>query len=279
MTTVIADYKGPLELSLVTLVGRLLDLGERGLRGLRVDLEGFEEAKHELAMSIPQHGKGAGVPQDVYEHFLECNETVDLIDELLPIAEKMVEVLRETRAVKVDGRQNDISLIVDAVRGRAQRRKDKTILEPFEKTIRYSGQLATKAMKTRRKNAEKAREEAEAEQRAKAEAEAEQRAKAEAEIKARAEAEAKAEAQKQLEAYKAEAEARASKEAQASAKREAEIRAQAEVRAKGDLQTQLEAYKAELEANFQEAVKAAVERQMAELGAGGPVSRQEAAPS
>jgi len=146
-------YTGSHELSLAMLAGRLVDLGQGSLRGLRVDLEGFETVIQELKQSVPHYGKDAGVPQDVYEHFVECNDTIAQIDKVLPLAKKLVEVLIETRALLVDARQNDISLIVDVVRGRARRLGKPEILAAFEKTIRYSGQLAIKAMKTRRRNA------------------------------------------------------------------------------------------------------------------------------
>lgn len=94
----------------------------------------------------------AGIPQDIYDHFVMCNQTIDLIDERLAIAAKQVEVLRESRAFYIDARQNDISLMVDAMRSRAQRRKDTSLLVPFEPVIKYAGQIGEKAAQTRKKN-------------------------------------------------------------------------------------------------------------------------------
>jgi len=95
-------------------------------------------------------------------------------------------------------------------------------------TMNFSkGEGGTSKRKNKAANAEKAKEEAEADAKAAVEAKAkaavEAKAKAEAEAKAKAEAEAKA---------KAEAEAKAKAEAEAKAKAEAEAKAQAEAEAK-----------------------------------------------
>jgi len=185
------DYKAAHQLSLIPLQGRLKDLEPGERRGMRTDQEGFEQMASELAQQVPVHGAAAGIPQDVYDHFLMCNDTVTLIDVELPVARKIVEVLEESRAYYVNARQNDVGLMVDAMRSRAQRRKDESILAPFQLTIQYNGQIGVKAVKTRKKNAE-----------AKANAEAEAQAQAQAEASA-----VETEVQKQLAAYKAELEA------------------------------------------------------------------------
>jgi hypothetical protein len=150
-------YQGPHELNFNSLKGKLRDLEQGGRMGLRSDLPGFIGVRLELAQSYPTAGADAGIPQDVYDHFVMCNETIDTIDENLVIARKQVEVLEESRAFYVDARQNDIGLMVDSMKSRAQRRKDPSILAPFEKTITYNGQTGFKAAKTRRQNAAKAK--------------------------------------------------------------------------------------------------------------------------
>ncbi len=150
------DFKGPYTLDLSQLQDRLKDLDPDEKRGLRVELERLPEVVAELAHAMPLHGAAAGIPQDVYNHFLYSNETVEIIDEKLSIAEKQVEVLKESRAYYVDARENDLSIMVDSMRSRAQRRKDESILTPFEKTLTYRAQIGVKAARTRRKNAEQA---------------------------------------------------------------------------------------------------------------------------
>jgi hypothetical protein len=153
-------YNGPHMLDCSILQGKLMDIEAGGMRGLRTDMVGFTFVVLELAQGVPVAGAAAGVPQDVYDHFVMCNETVVSIDERLAIARKQVEVLEESRAFYIDARQNDISMMVDSMRSRAQRRKDRTVLLPFEKTLEYARQLADKAVKTRRQNAEQAEAEA-----------------------------------------------------------------------------------------------------------------------
>ncbi|HSN98433.1 MAG TPA: hypothetical protein VLS89_09045 [Candidatus Nanopelagicales bacterium] len=163
-------YMGPHEIILGALQGKLVDL--EGCQGLRTDQEGFSGVVDELGREMAGKGAAAGVPQDVYDDFVMCNATVAMIDQHIEAVHKLAEVLRESRAFYVDARNNDISLMVDAMRSRAQRRKDESVLLPFEKTLRYNSQIADKAAKTRQKNAEAAAQ-AEAEAAAEAEGEAE----------------------------------------------------------------------------------------------------------
>jgi hypothetical protein len=130
-------YTGPHELNLTSLQGRLIDIEAGGMRGLRTDMEGFSFVVLELTTSVPVAGAAAGIPQDVYDHFLMCNQTVDEVEERLAIARKQVEVLEESRAYYIHSRQNDIRLMVDAMRSRAHRRQDNTVLLPFERTLEY----------------------------------------------------------------------------------------------------------------------------------------------
>lgn len=146
------DYIGPHTLDMSALQGKLVDVEEGGMQGFRADMPNFQPMALSLAEAMPLHGAAAGIPQDVYDHFVMCNTTVDKIDELLAVAAKQVEVLRESRAFYVDARQNDVALMVDAMRSRAQRRKSTTLLVPFEQVLAYYSQNAEKAMQTRKKN-------------------------------------------------------------------------------------------------------------------------------
>ena len=160
-------YPGPFMVDCTILQGNLVDIVNGGMRGLRTDWPGFTFVTLELANAVPLVGVTAGVPQDVYDHFVMCNQTVDAVDERLAVARKLVEVLEESRAFYIDARQNDISLMVDAMRSRAQRRKDTSLLVPFEQVIKYAGQIGEKAAQTRKKN-EQAKAEAQAQAQASA---------------------------------------------------------------------------------------------------------------
>lgn len=156
----ITNYTATHNLDLAGLLGRLVMLKPGGRRGMRVDLPGHEEVRLQLTESMPAAGAAAGIPQDVYDHYLMCNETVLSIDEGLAVGHVLVQVLKDSRAYYVDSRNNDLSLMVDAMRSRAMRRKDDTILTPFVDVIRYVGQIGDKAARTRRRNAEAAEQEA-----------------------------------------------------------------------------------------------------------------------
>jgi hypothetical protein len=81
-----------------------------------------------LVEAMPVNGAAEGIPQDVYDHLVLCNDTVEKIDERIAIATRQVEVLRESRAFRGDDRQNDIGRMVDAMRSRAPRRKNPSLL-------------------------------------------------------------------------------------------------------------------------------------------------------
>lgn len=151
-------YIGPHTLDFTSLQTKLVDFEDGGTQGLRPDMPGFASVVLALGEAMPLHGAAAGIPQDVYEHFVMCNETIDTIDERITVAAKQLKVLKESRAYYVDARQNDIGLMVDAMRSRAQRRKDTSILIPFGEVIQYNGQIGEKANRTRKKNEQAAAE-------------------------------------------------------------------------------------------------------------------------
>jgi hypothetical protein len=152
MAPTFISYTGSHTLDLAALQGKLVDIEEGGMQGLRTDLPGFQSMALFLAEAMPINGAAAGIPQDVYDHFVMCGETIETIDDRIAIAIKQVEVLKESRAFYVDARQNDVALMVDAIRSRAQRRKDFSLLVPFEPVIKYNGQIGNKAVQTRKKN-------------------------------------------------------------------------------------------------------------------------------
>ena len=157
MTTAYVIYKGPHNLDLTPAQGKLLDAEQGGAQGYRTDRDGYEDVEAEILQAYPTAGTAAGIPQDVFEHFVATNETVDFIDDKLVVARKQVEVLEESRAFYVDARQNDVALMCDSMRSKAQRRKDPSILTPFEKTLAYQSATGVKAAKTRKLNAIKAK--------------------------------------------------------------------------------------------------------------------------
>ena len=163
MSRVYVIYTADHSLDLSPFKGKLVDLEPGGRRGLRTALANFPLVILELQQSYPTAGKAAGIPEDVYDHFVMCGSLVDSIDEKLAIARKQVEVLEESRAFYIDAQQNDVAIMVDSMKSRAHRRKDPSLLAPFEITIAYQSQVGDKAAKTRKQNAAQAEQEAEQE--------------------------------------------------------------------------------------------------------------------
>ncbi|MDI1428119.1 hypothetical protein [Polyangium sorediatum] len=150
-------YPGPFEFSLKDCEADLVDLPPGAMSHLRSEQDGLTEVFAELAASVPALGDEAGILPKVYQRLLDSNGSIDKLAIHEVVLAKALEVVRESRAKKVHERENDIASIVDTVKSRARRGEDKALLNAFEKTIKYNAQIAEKAAKTRRKNAEAAK--------------------------------------------------------------------------------------------------------------------------
>jgi len=144
-------YGGPLAVDVTPLDGILFDLEPGGMQRLRREKDGIDGVIAELADSIPKFGALAGVSPDIYASFVSENDNLAKIREARAKVAKLAEVLAESEVLHEHNRENNISIIADAVKSTAHR-KDNSILAPFEKTLAYNSQTADKAAKTRRKN-------------------------------------------------------------------------------------------------------------------------------
>ena len=147
-------YAGPLDISLQDVKDHLIDLPKNATQRLRTEQDGMDAVIIELAKSVPIHGDDAGIPPKVYQEFVEDTAIIETFSTREEDLEKALEAVRESKAKKVHNRENKISQMVDAVKSTAHRTGNQGILGPFEKTIQYNSQIAEKAAKTRRKNAE-----------------------------------------------------------------------------------------------------------------------------
>lgn len=152
----ISQFQGAHAVDASNLQGKLIDLTAKQRRGLRTDRPNFDKAKQEITTQFPLKGAASGIPQDVFDEFVDSNNIVEQIDAKLAQAQKLLEVLTETRAFHVNARQNSISMIADAVQSRARRKKDPSQLAPFPETLKYVAQSGVKAAKSRKKNLEAA---------------------------------------------------------------------------------------------------------------------------
>jgi hypothetical protein len=154
MTTGIGQpYTGSLSFDLNPVASILIDLPPGGMRGMRRQQPGMTDVITELATAVPNEGAAAGVPMDAYQRFVDSTDKVDRVRKHRLALLKAAEVLAESEAVYEDQREQALSQMVDAVRSTAKRNKNKAIVAPFERSIRYTSQAADKAVKTRNKKA------------------------------------------------------------------------------------------------------------------------------
>jgi hypothetical protein len=152
-TDPVPAYAGPTNVDLQAIAAILVDLVKGAMRGYRFEKTGLDDVLHELAQNVPTHGDKAAISPAVYARVLECNDNIKKIREARVVVDKLAEVLAESEVYYVHEREGHISIIADGVRSSARRTGD-AIRAVFEKTLKYTSQIADKAAKTRRKNAE-----------------------------------------------------------------------------------------------------------------------------
>lgn len=146
-------WPGPFQYSLDDVKDELVDLPEGAMQGLRSEQGGIDDVAIELEQSIPAAGDAAGISPKVHQRFKARTATIEKLRKHEAELAKALEVVRETLAKAEHDRENDVSLIVDAVKSNAQRMGDQSLLAAFQKTIQYNAQIAVKAAKTRKRNA------------------------------------------------------------------------------------------------------------------------------
>lgn len=147
-------YTGPLTLDLTNVKDHLIDLPPGAMKGIRGEQPGMQDVIDELATAVPAHGNAADVPLPAYQRFVQRTALLAQLRTHEAALVKALEICTETRAKTENDREDDISVIVKAVQGAVTRTKDPGVAAPFEKTIAYNGQIAEKALQTRKKNAE-----------------------------------------------------------------------------------------------------------------------------
>lgn len=152
-------YTGPDTLEFKEVTPFLVDVKEGGTKGCRREKEGIGEVLYELAVAMPKLGDAAGISQAVYAEIVEGTSRIEKLRALRGQLEKALEVVEETEAVEEHKRESNIAIVADTVKMTA-RRKDESVLAPFEKTLNYHAQFAEKAWKTRRRNKKEAAEQA-----------------------------------------------------------------------------------------------------------------------
>lgn len=130
----------------------LVDLPPGGLQRLRTEQPNFMTTLAEILGNQEAYGERGGVTPLVFQELLLTNQRIDAIDARLPAARKLVEILEESRAVRVDQRQRLVSAIAKTVELQAKARNDEELLARYSHTRAYRSAIALKAARTRRRN-------------------------------------------------------------------------------------------------------------------------------
>jgi len=148
-----APYRGPVVVNLEAIEEELVDLPSGSKRGLRQEKDGFAEVLEELAAALPVHGAAAAISREAYARVVAETETLQKIRAARALIDKLAVVLDASEAKHEHDRENELSVIVDAIKSMAKR-KDPSIAAAFARTLKYSSQTADKAAETRRRNAQ-----------------------------------------------------------------------------------------------------------------------------
>ena len=144
---------GEVHIDATDLLTFLKDLPEGATRGMRTEQDGFVEVLQEVLSNQAAYGDKAGITTGDINDLVLANDRIAQIDRFLPAAQKLVEMLEETRAQLDDQRQRAVNGFARSVEDRAKSREDgASLLARYQKTRVYRSAIGVKAAKTRRKN-------------------------------------------------------------------------------------------------------------------------------
>jgi hypothetical protein len=150
-SSIVQSFQGPFQYDFNYLSGIIIQAVNGATRGLRRQKPGIEKVLNELQQNLSSQASILSVPTDMYTNITSITDKLTKVREARVLVSKLAEVLAETEAFLEDEREGEIGNVVIAVR-RAAVRKNPAVVALFEETIRYHGQLALRAHKTRRKN-------------------------------------------------------------------------------------------------------------------------------
>jgi hypothetical protein len=143
---------GDMRIDASHLEGIVVDLPPGGRIGLRKSQPNFPEAIAELISNQPLFGAAAGIRDEEPVAIQAGIQQMADIDALLPAAEKLVELLQETRAVIDDRLQKQVFTIAETVDRRARMMGDDELRARYARTLEYRSAIGNKAARTRQRN-------------------------------------------------------------------------------------------------------------------------------
>lgn len=144
---------GSLRVDCTVMAPFLVDLPRGARARMVVSRPGLDLVSAEIMANQATYGERAGVTQWDADHLVETNRRIAQIDEFLPAATKLVELLVETRAYLDAQRHRQVVAIANSVDSRAKLHGSDDLQARYERTREYRSEVGVKAWKTRRKNA------------------------------------------------------------------------------------------------------------------------------
>jgi hypothetical protein len=138
---------GDLQVDLRAMASFLVDV--ETTRGLQSEKEGLAEVQAELYGNQQEFGAAAKINDEEIKELQTYDAQIQQIDEALPIVEKLLEKLQESRAVLDDKRERQLHSIAELVDITSKKNPD--LLAKYERVRRYRSATALKGVKTREK--------------------------------------------------------------------------------------------------------------------------------
>ncbi|EYF02227.1 hypothetical protein [Chondromyces apiculatus] len=152
---VVQPHPGPYVHDFSHLSEFTVDVQEGHTKGLCREKLGWSVANQELATNLPLHAATLGLASGFYGQVEVLNDRLAQVRSALVVVGKLMEALEETEIILEDERETLVNVVVNATRT-VSKRKNPAVRVAFEETERYHGQVARRAAKTRRRNAEEA---------------------------------------------------------------------------------------------------------------------------
>lgn len=165
-------FMGPYTIDFLNLDGYLFNTLQGSLKGLRRERPGLTPVRVELVKNVPTHAERLKIPADLGTQMVTLTQRLEQVRELRVWAKALADAAKSTEVLIEDEREGLVKTVVTALRNTSNI-EDSGILGHFQETLRYFGQVAQEAARTRAQNAAAAAEAEAAEAAEAAEEEAE----------------------------------------------------------------------------------------------------------
>lgn len=144
---------GELAVDVTDLAPVIVDLPPGDGQGLKSEQEGCDEVVDEIVANQPGWGAKAGVSKEEVEDLTATHKQIARIDKLIPVVAKLLELLKDTRAVLADKRERLIRAVAWSVDAKVGVKGNEVLVAKYSRSRAYRSALGEKAARTRKKNA------------------------------------------------------------------------------------------------------------------------------